>query len=102
MSAQNRQPAYVRCVAITADLWFQNRMTARQPVVVGVGQLSNRAGDPSQVMEPLDMMAEAARRAAADAEIGDRLREVDSLTVINIISRAYADPAGVSSPSASA
>jgi len=37
-------------------------------------------------------MAEVARRAAADAGIGDRLREVDELTVINIISRAYADP----------
>jgi acetyl-CoA acetyltransferase len=67
-------------------------MTARQPVVIGVGQLSNRAGDPSQVMEPLALMAEVARRAAADAGIGDRLREVDELTVINIISRAYADP----------
>ena len=96
MSAQNRQPAYVRCVAITADLWFQNRMTARQPVIIGVGQLSNRAADPSEVMEPLEMMAEVARRAAADAGIGDRLREVDSLTVINIISRAYADPAALS------
>ncbi|HSQ01068.1 MAG TPA: acetyl-CoA acetyltransferase [Candidatus Dormibacteraeota bacterium] len=69
-------------------------MTTRQPVVIGVGQLSNRAADPTQVMEPLAMMVEVARRAAADAGIGDRLREVDELTVINIISRAYADPAG--------
>ena len=67
-------------------------MRARQPVVIGVGQLTNRASDPSQVLEPLAMMAEVARRAAADAGIGDRLREVDELTVINIISRAYADP----------
>lgn len=69
-------------------------MTARQPVIIGVGQLSNRTTDPGEVMEPLAMMAEVARRAAADAGIGDRLREVDELTVINIISRAYADPAG--------
>lgn len=67
-------------------------MPARQPVVIGVGQLTNRAGDPSQVLEPLAMMVEVARRAAADAGIGDRLREVDELTVINVISRAYADP----------
>ncbi|MBX3027890.1 acetyl-CoA acetyltransferase [bacterium] len=69
-------------------------MTARQPIVIGVGQLTNRVSEPAQVMEPLAMMEEVARRAAADAGIGDRLREVDELTVINIISRAYADPAG--------
>ena len=69
-------------------------MTARQPVLVGVGQLVNRAADPREVMEPLEMMAVAARRAAEDAEIPRRLAEVDSLTVINIISRAYADPPG--------
>lgn len=81
-------------MAIIADVWFQDGMTASQPVIIGVGQLTNRAGDPTQVLEPLAMMAAAARRAAADAGIGDRLREVDELTVINIISRAYADPAG--------
>ena len=66
----------------------------RQPVIVGVGQLVHRAPDPHQVIEPLDMMAVAARRAAEDAQIPDRLAEIDSLTVINIISRAYADPVG--------
>jgi acetyl-CoA C-acetyltransferase len=69
-------------------------MTARQPVVIGVGQLTNRATDPAMVVEPLAMMEEVARRAAADAGIGDRLRQVDELTVINIICRAYADPPG--------
>ncbi|MDX2167978.1 MAG: acetyl-CoA acetyltransferase [Deltaproteobacteria bacterium] len=68
-------------------------MTARQPILVGVGQLTNRAGDPGEVMEPLAMMAEASRRAADDA--GLALREVDELTVINCITRAYADPAGM-------
>jgi acetyl-CoA C-acetyltransferase len=67
---------------------------SRQPVIVGVGQLVNRAADPAEVMEPLDMMAATARLAAEDAEIPGRLAEIDSLTVINIISRPYADPAG--------
>jgi acetyl-CoA C-acetyltransferase len=67
---------------------------AGQPILVGVGQLVNRAADPREVMEPLEMMAVAARRAVEDAEIPHRLGEIDSLTVINIISRAYADPAG--------
>ena len=67
---------------------------ARHPVIVGVGQLVNRAADPREVMEPLEMMAVVARLAAEDAEIPGRLAEIDSLTVINTISRAYADPAG--------
>jgi acetyl-CoA C-acetyltransferase len=66
---------------------------ARQPILVGVGQLVNRAADPREVMEPLEMMAVTARLAAEDAEIAPRLDEIDSLTVINIISHPYADPA---------
>jgi len=67
-------------------------MAARQPILVGVGQLTHRAAAPAEVMEPLELMAEAARRAAADAGIG--LAEIDEITVINCISRHYADPAG--------
>jgi acetyl-CoA C-acetyltransferase len=67
---------------------------ARQPILVGVGQVANRATDPAEVLEPLELMATAARRAADDAGIGKRLAEVDSLTVINCIARAYADPPG--------
>src|SRR4029453_7136367 len=65
-----------------------------QPVIVGVGQLVNRAADPREVIEPLEMMALAAQRAAKDAEIPRRLGEIDSLTVLNIISHSYADPVG--------
>ena len=72
----------------------ESMQAARQPILVGVGQLVNRAADPREVIEPLDMMALAARRAAEDAEIPHHLAEVDSLTVINTISRAYADPPG--------
>src|SRR5215470_19337143 len=66
----------------------------RQPVLVGVGQLVNRAADPGGVMEPLEMMAAVSRRAVEDAEIPQRLADIDSLTVINCISHAYADPPG--------
>lgn len=66
--------------------------SAREPIVVGVGQLVHRASDPAGVIEPLEMMAMAARRAAEDAEIPRHLTAVDSLTVINCISRSYADP----------
>lgn len=65
-----------------------------QPIIVGVGQLVHRPGGLEEVREPLDLMAECARRAAEDAGIPGRLAAVDSLTVINVITRPYADPAG--------
>lgn len=70
-------------------------MSVRQPILVGVGQFTNRAADVGEVLEPLALMVEASRRAAADAGIADRLREIDELTVINIISRSYQDPCGL-------
>jgi len=68
--------------------------TPRQPVLVGVGQLVNKATDAREVIEPLEMMATVSRRAIEDAEIPQRVADIDSLTVINCISHAYADPPG--------
>ena len=68
--------------------------TPRQPVLVGVGQLVNKATDGREVIEPLEMMATVSRRAIEDAEIPQRVADIDSLTVINCISHAYADPPG--------
>lgn len=70
-------------------------MGVRQPILVGVGQFTNRAASPDEVLEPLALMTEAARRAAEDAGLGGHLREIDELTVINIISRSYQDPCGL-------
>lgn len=67
-------------------------MDSQQPVVVGVGEISQRPGaDP--VLEPLDLMAEAARRAEADS--GARrslLRAVEKVAVANILSWRHPDP----------
>jgi len=68
--------------------------TPRQPVLVGVGQLVNKATDAREVIEPLEMMATVSRRAIEDAEIPQRVADIDSLTVINCISHVYADPPG--------
>ena len=68
--------------------------TPRQPVLVGVGQLVNKATDAREVIEPLEMMATVSRRAIEDAEIPQRVVDIDSLTVINCISHVYADPPG--------
>jgi acetyl-CoA C-acetyltransferase len=65
------------------------------PVVVGVGEISQRPGsDP--VLEPLELMAEAARRAEADS--GARpslLRSVEVMAVANILSWRHPDPGRV-------
>jgi acetyl-CoA C-acetyltransferase len=64
----------------------------QQPVVVGVGEISQRPGaDP--VLDPLDLMAEAARRAEADS--GARrplLRSVETVAVAKILSWRHPDP----------
>ena len=55
--------------------------SARMPVLVGAGQVRQRAEDPMQADEPLLLMAAAAERAAEDACCGDLLREVQSIRV---------------------
>ena len=67
---------------------------SRQPILVGAGQLTNRPADPHSVLEPLELMARAARLAAEDAEAPQLLGQIDSLTVINIVSHSYPDPVG--------
>jgi acetyl-CoA C-acetyltransferase len=62
----------------------------RTPVVVGVGQYTQRDVDPAEALEPVAMMAAAARRAAEDAGAGDRvLQAVDRLAVVNLFSTPY-------------
>lgn len=62
----------------------------RTPILVGAGQLTQRDVDPREALEPLAMMAEAARRACADASVSVRLLErVDDLRVVNIFCWSY-------------
>jgi acetyl-CoA C-acetyltransferase len=64
----------------------------RYPVVVGVGEISQRPGaDP--VLGPLDLMAEAARRADADSSARrSLLRSAEVVAVANILSWRHPDP----------
>jgi acetyl-CoA C-acetyltransferase len=65
----------------------------RTPVIVGVGQWSNRVdrGEPS--CEPVDMMAEVLRRAASDSGAGDAtVRGLDAFRVVRTLSHHYRDP----------
>lgn len=67
----------------------------RLPVIVGVGQLVRHPepADVPDLAEPVDMMAEAARRAAEDSGAGDALlRRVDSIRVVELLSWRYPNP----------
>ena len=61
----------------------------RTPVVVGVGQAGQRLADPAAGLEPIALMADAARAALADAGAG---LSVDTVAVAEIISWRYPDP----------
>jgi acetyl-CoA C-acetyltransferase len=62
----------------------------RTPVIVGVGQVVRPDADPAGASEPLELMAEAARRAATDA--GADLGRVDSVRVLSVLSWNYVNP----------
>ena len=62
------------------------------PVIVGVGQITQRP-ETERPREPLALMAEAARRAEADAGAGDLLHEIDSMRVVNVLSWPSKAPA---------
>ena len=61
-------------------------MDPRTPVLVGYGQVNQRDDNPG--VEPVDLMASAAR-AAADPRV---LEAVDSVRVVNLLSWRYRDP----------
>ncbi|HYD08590.1 MAG TPA: acetyl-CoA acetyltransferase [Acidimicrobiales bacterium] len=63
----------------------------RTPVLVGTGQLSQKVA-PEEALEPIDMMAEAARRAAEDAGAPGMLAAVDSVRIVALLSHRYRDP----------
>lgn len=66
----------------------------RTPVIVGVGQWSNRVDRGEVAVEPVDMMAEALRRAAADSgATGDLLAGADAVQVVSVFSRRYRNAA---------
>ena len=61
----------------------------RLPVIVGAGQVCHRNGLSP---EPVELLAEAARRAEADAGVAGLLARLDSVRVVNLLSWRYPDP----------
>jgi len=62
----------------------------RIPVIVGVGEITDRPDAPEHGLEPLALMAEALRRAQADAG-ADLLARLDSLDLVNQVTWPYDD-----------
>ncbi len=66
----------------------------RIPVIIGVGQVTNRSDDPAEARDPLALMREALVAAADDSGAGTRaLQELDGLDVVSLVSWSYGDVA---------
>ncbi len=65
------------------------------PILVGVGQETFRGQEPEHALEPVEMMALAARKAEEDAETKGLLARVDSVRVVNVLSWRYSAAAGL-------
>jgi acetyl-CoA C-acetyltransferase len=63
----------------------------RIPVIVGVGEITDRPKEIADGLEPLALLEQALQRAEADS--GARLLgEIDSLDIVNFLSWRYRDP----------
>ena len=60
------------------------------PVIVGVGEITDRPGDPMLGLEPVQLMVNAMRRADEDAG-GGLLAHVDTLSIVNQATWGYQD-----------
>jgi acetyl-CoA C-acetyltransferase len=63
----------------------------RIPVIVGVGEITDRPKEIADGLEPLALLEEALKRAEADSG-GKLLGEIDSLDIVNFLSWRYRDP----------
>jgi acetyl-CoA C-acetyltransferase len=63
----------------------------RIPVIVGIGEIVDRPKEITSGLEPLDLSAEALKRAEADSG-GRLLGELESLDIVNFLSWRYRDP----------
>ncbi len=67
-------------------------LNPRLPVLIGVGQLSNRVDQGADPLEPAELMAQALQLAARDTGVDGVLDGADSIRVINELSWRYRNP----------
>jgi acetyl-CoA C-acetyltransferase len=63
----------------------------RIPVIVGVGEITDRPKEIAAGLEPLTLLEQALKRAEADSG-GKLLGEISSLDIVNFLSWRYRDP----------
>src|ERR1700682_4686445 len=63
----------------------------RIPVIVGVGEITDRPVDLTSGLEPLTLLEQALKRAEADSG-GKLLGDIQSLDIVNFLSWRYRDP----------
>jgi acetyl-CoA C-acetyltransferase len=63
----------------------------RIPVIVGVGEITDRPADLKSGLEPLALLEEALKRAEADSG-GKLLGDIQSLDIVNFLSWRYREP----------
>jgi acetyl-CoA C-acetyltransferase len=63
----------------------------RIPVIVGVGEITDRPKEIAEGLEPLILLEQALKRAEADSG-GKLLGEIGSLDIVNFLSWRYRDP----------
>ena len=63
----------------------------RTPVIVGIGEITDRPSEITDGLEPLVLLVEALKRAEADSGM-QLLGEIDSLDVVNFLSWRYREP----------
>src|ERR1700743_949590 len=63
----------------------------RIPVIVGIGEITDRPAELTAGLEPLTLLEEALKRAEKDSG-GKLLGEIGSLDVVNFLSWRYRDP----------
>jgi acetyl-CoA C-acetyltransferase len=63
----------------------------RIPVIVGVGEITDRPKEIAEGLEPLALLEAALKRAEADSG-GNLLGDIQSLDIVNFLSWRYRDP----------
>src|ERR1700694_5294168 len=63
----------------------------RIPVIVGIGEITDRPQEIAEGLEPLALLVEALKRAEQDSG-AKLLGEIDSLDIVNFLSWRYRDP----------
>jgi acetyl-CoA C-acetyltransferase len=65
---------------------------ARQPVLIGAAQRSNRVDRGAEPLEPVDLIAEVLRSAEVDSGASGVLADADTVGIVNLLSWRYRDP----------